>query len=204
MILILCSLAHAEILFNVDWSPSGRGDLFLSVDETIHPLSEQAQLITGPLQPWMGWSNKEWTVLGTLNYQISETRSYAGDTVDVQNVGGFHFGTQVHRHFWRNDFSVYLGLGMTTTRPIVNRASNSFTEEEQAEYDQQQAEIASTIKHTTIFLPIGIQYWITDGIYVGFRQDFSNSLSLWTSETIGSQLTTRYFTDAQIQVGCFF
>ena len=204
MILILCSLVHAEILLNVDWSPPGRGDLLLSQDETIHPLSEQSQLITGSLQPWMGWSNKKWTVLGTLNYQVTEVRSYAGESIDVQNIGGVHFGAQAHKHFWKNDFSVYAGLGITTTRPIAKRASNSFTEEEQAEYDQQQKEIAAKIKHTTIFLPLGLQYWIADGLYVGFRQDFSNSLSLWTSETIGSQLTTRYFTDAQIQVGCFF
>ena len=204
MILFLSSLAHAELLFNVDWTPSGRGDVFLSQDGSIHPLSEQAELVTGPLHPWMGWSNKNWTVLGTLNYHIAEVRSYAGETIDLQNVGGVHLGAQAHKHFWKNDFSIYTGLGATTTRPIATRASNSFTEEEQEEYDQQQQEIAANIKNTTIFVPFGLQYWISDSLYIGIRQDFANSLSLWTSETIGSELKTRYFTDTQIQFGCFF
>ena len=87
MIFLFTALAQAEILINVDWTPIQREDLFLSQDDSIHPLSTTAR--TG-IQPWVGWSNKVWSTMATFDYSVTEVRTYSGEDIDVQNIGTFH------------------------------------------------------------------------------------------------------------------
>ena len=170
----------------------------------MHPLSISSQAVTGGLQPWIGWSNKKWSTLNSFNYIATEVRVYSAEDIDLYNIGAFQLANQTHRHWWKDSFSIYTGLGFAVNIPLANRASTIFTEEEQEEYDQQNIELAAQIKSTSVIIPFGIQYWINDSLYVGIRQDFYNSFSIWRSETVGSQLTTTYFSENQIQVGCFF
>ena len=175
MIPFFSSVLHASPYVQMDLLPSSTIQSTQLEQEVIHYLSKEN---TPSLVPWIGFSLDSWSLLATSYYNISEYRSNTAEISSLENIGSLHWEIR-GQHSWQTETMQYgIGLGLSHTLAIHNRRSDSFTEEEQEEYDSQSQELKSRIRSIGPNISFFCQYFLRENIALGLGYD-AYSLLYW-------------------------
>ena len=173
-LILLAATAHAGAIMGVDLSPSGRGDLAWVLDgrSTSDLAAETDGLLTPPLTFWGGWLRDQNALLGGLAVQRTTTWTWSGSDVATVAAGGVRPSVDLRRYLRPREAgraSPWLQGGAWVVIPNASYSNSTWTDEEQAAYDEQAAQDRAGIGGVGLRLSPGGEVLFENGLSLGLR-----------------------------------
>ena len=160
------------------------------------PLPDDLSGLNSTLNPWMPWlvyTNREWTLKGSIIANAQTQQSNTSETVEQTLLSETILAFEGERIVSSKNVDWNIGFGIHSNLPIVKQYSSQFTDSEQDDVDTQTQNQQAELSFTRIRIPCTVQVPIHKHLQVGLGVQTSYTIQRSQSD-FTTYLNTAWYT----------